>query len=378
MHETKNFSLKYATIRLWAKSVIPFINTINPACIRKRWRIEKPSREIIHMTKVDNIEPINYTGIVYNIQTECETYIANNILVHNCYLGTQNLCTPVEYKIESLDKAYEKICDMSLYPEYDTLAFIGGEFFQGQLNTPEVKDKFMKLMDKTAWLYDNGYIKHVWIYATMTIGDQKDLYETIERFNKKEELWILTSYDTIGRFHTPKMEETWKYHMKNIHKLYPEIKLNTTTILTQDFINKYLNDEFSVTGFMEEFNTATFLKPCCRIETLGSKEEINQKIPGFYPTRDSFLQFLIKFRNQESEQMYDKLFNINYRADSLYRNFNDGEHMRLTTRHKDTYTETVQNNDGNDKKCGHSEGYSAYIDSDGCAVCDKEMIRNMV
>ena len=43
----------------------------------------------------------------------------------------------------SNDYAYLFNTDMV---EYDTIAFIGGEFFQGQLNTKEVKDKFMELM----------------------------------------------------------------------------------------------------------------------------------------------------------------------------------------------------------------------------------------
>ena len=46
-------------------------------------------------------------------------------------------------------------------------------------------------------------------------------------------------------FHSPKMEENWKFHMKNIHKMYPDIKFNTTVILSSDCIRKYLNDELS-------------------------------------------------------------------------------------------------------------------------------------
>ena len=63
-------------------------------------------------------------------------------------------------------------------------------------------------MEKTAWLKDNGYVKNVWIYATMTIGDQKDLYDSLEKFKDKKDFWILTSYDTMGRFHTQKMTKS--------------------------------------------------------------------------------------------------------------------------------------------------------------------------
>ena len=56
--------------------------------------------------------------------------------------------------------------------------------------------------------------------------------------------------DTMGRFHTKKMEDSWKYHMKNIYKLYPDIHFNTTTILTADCIEKYLNNEISFKSFI--------------------------------------------------------------------------------------------------------------------------------
>ncbi len=296
-----------------------------------------------------------------------------------CYLGKENCYTPNEIKLQSLQNALDKISDLSIYKEYDTLSYLGGEFFQGQLNTPEIKSKFMELMKKTAWLYEHNYIKHVWIYATLTIGDQKDLYETLNLFNKKDELWILTSYDTIGRFHTQKMLDNWDYHMKNIHNLYPEIKFNITTILSEDCIDKYLNDNLSFKKMMEEYHCSFFFKQCGNGPY--SKEEMNTILPHFFPPRDKFIDFLQKFRNEENDEMWNKLFNIHYRADSLYRNFNDKNHqMELNVRHKDSLNEIENNNkdemETND--CGHLKVYAAYIDCDDCVLCDKLMIEELL
>ena len=111
-----------------------------------------------------------------------------------CYLGKDNRYTPNELKLSAMQKALNKISDLSIYPEFDTIAFLGGEFFQGQMSDPLVKEKFMELMEKSAWLLNNEYITHFWIYATLTIGDQKDLYETLKLFeNHKGEVWVLTS-----------------------------------------------------------------------------------------------------------------------------------------------------------------------------------------
>jgi len=302
-----------------------------------------------------------------------------------CYLAHDNCYTSDKIKIDSIKMAYDKISDLSLYPEYSTISYLGGEFFQGQMKSKEVKEEFMNLIDKTVWLLNNEYIDTVWIYATLTIGDQKDLYETLEKFKgHKGNLWILTSYDTIGRFHTKKMEDNWSYHMKQIHKLYPDILFNITTILTGDLIDKYLNDEINFEKMMEEYHTKFFFKQCGNPYIHKTKQDMNNVLPNFFPTRQKFLDFLIKFKQQESPEMWDKLFNIYYRADNLYRNFNDeNEHMVEFVRDKDTsiehskYLEDPSLLNTVILPCGHMNSYQAYIDTDDCVLCDRQMIEEM-
>ena len=298
-----------------------------------------------------------------------------------CYLGAENLCTPTNLKVNACKNALEKISDLSNYPTYDTLAYLGGEFFQGQLNNPEVKEVFMELMKKTADLLNAGYIEQVWIYATLTIGDQKDLYDVLKIFDgHKGDLWILTSYDTMGRFHTKKMEDNWSYHMKNIHKLYPDILFNITTILSEDCIDKYINNELSFKKMMEEYHTTFFFKQC---GAPYGKAEMIQQLDKFFPPRNKFLKFLTKFRQEESKVMWDKLFNIKYRADTLYRNGNDEEHQMMENiRHKNSNNE-IELSDANSPEtavgsCGHLMAYHAYSDCDGCVMCDKQMIEEMI
>jgi hypothetical protein len=316
-----------------------------------------------------------------NKQLQFELWEQCNSLCKFCYLGTENRFTPDHLKIQACEKALEKISDLSLYPEYDTLSYLGGEFFQGQMSNPEVKKAFMNLMKKTAGLLKEGIVSHVWIYATLTIGDQKDLYETLDLFEgHKGELWVLTSYDTLGRFHTPKMEENWSYHMKNIHKLYPEILFNITTILSEDCIDKYLSGELSFKKMMEEYHTSFFFKQCGASNI--TLQEMNKRLPGFVPPRKKFLQFLKKFRAEESPMMWDKLFNIKYRADTLYRNGNSEDtSMQLNTRHKDSNAEVELDHISSETElaeCGHLKNYHAYSDCDGCVICDKQMIEKMM
>jgi len=122
-----------------------------------------------------------------------------------------------------------------------------------------------------------------------------------------------------------------------------------------------------------------FWKPTCSTnrqkEGVDNKEQTNKKIPNFFPTREKFLQFLMKYKSTESEFMYDKLFNMNYRSDYLYK-FSSG--FKKSHRIKDKFQEEM---DGETDilKCGHSSQYRIYLGDDKhCAVCDKEMIRSMV
>lgn len=299
-----------------------------------------------------------------------------------CYLGKGNRNTPDEYKLRSLKNTLEKISDLSIYDEYDTLSYLGGEFFQGQLSNPEVREAFMKVMEMTAWLQKNGYIKEVWIYATMTLGDQKDLFDTLKLFDCSEEhpFWLLTSFDTIGRFHNPKMLDTWITTMEKVHELYPHIRINTTTILTGHLINMYLNGEFSFKEFMEKYHTSFFFKQCGQGD-YPSKQAMNDAVGYFFPKRADFLKFLTKFRKEESDLMWDKLFNVHYRADVLYRNFSEeGKEMLLNIRHKDSKleVETAFTNEMMTMDCGHVIAYQAYLDSDKCVLCDKHMIGEMI
>ena len=67
-----------------------------------------------------------------------------------CYLGKNNRYTPEKVKLNSLKNAYDTICKEETYKDFDTVAYLGGEFFQGQLNTSKVKEEFFNLMNKSA------------------------------------------------------------------------------------------------------------------------------------------------------------------------------------------------------------------------------------
>lgn len=299
-----------------------------------------------------------------------------------CYLGEDNRHTPDELKISVLKQVIDILNDESTFKEYNNMSYIGGEFFQGQLHNPEVKKLFMEVMRKTAELLRNGTLKSTWIACTLTRADQSDLYETMDLFKDIPSdgvtgVWLTTSYDTMGRFHIEQARINWENNIKKLHETYPNIKFNTTMILTQDLIEKHLANKFSFTEFMDKYHTNLFFKQPSPgfIKNKGIREGIpfaEERVPNMFPKRETFLRFLSKVC-RESPYLYDKLFNIKYRADELNRNFNDPKlQMVQITRHKDSKQEY-------DRvplaPCGHLIEYCTYVDSDACMLCDKERIK---
>ena len=311
------------------------------------------------------------------VQYQFELWEECNSRCKFCYLGKANSVTPVVVKIKNLATVLDKISNLELYQKVNCLAYIGGEFFQGQLKDQCVKQKFLELMQKTSWLLDRKYIDETWISATLSIGDQADLYEALNEFSDLSKVWILTSYDTLGRFHSEKMKNDWLANLQKLRQYSDKIKINITSILTGDFIQRYLDNTLDIQDIAEKYHCSMFWKPPCSIDRQDdihkTKVEVNSILPNFFPTRKQFLEFLLKYKSTESEFLYDKLFNMKYRSDYLEkytRGFNVSHRLKA---------QSIEATDvGCDiLKCSHSSQYQIYIDSDACAICDKEKIRNL-
>lgn len=331
-----------------------------------------------------------------------------NSLCDFCYLGEENRIHNKKRQIQSMKDLNLAIDNMD-FTKYNNISLIGGEFFQGQLQDSETHDLFFKTIKKIFQLYLDKKIGSMWFTCTLTIGNQKHLYELLDLAQEmgvfpKEEygasgLWLCTSWDAKGRFHKPEMKKNWEYHMKNIKKRYPWIKFNTTIILQQAFIDMYLNEDWRAKNFMKEFSTTLFFKQCGlppfepsdldlpkdlkldskdpkeRARNLDivkklAKEKVNKKFV-FFPTRHSFLKFLVKFYNEDRE-CFDRLFNIMYRSDELHRNFLKNEHDISNFRYK---TEYGPEETGKEVlPCGHTETYACYVDNNACCICDRNAV----
>lgn len=292
-----------------------------------------------------------------------------------CTLGKYAFSTPKEMKLDAISTAIVELQDLK-QGEVSTLGFIGGEFFQGQLQDPEVKSAFMDLVDLSNHLLNEGIIEELWLNATLTLGTQLDLYATLDRIDRLDKVWILTSYDTHGRFHLKEMLNNWENQLARLKLLYPEVRRNTTMIITGEFIKLYLNDEFDLKEFERKYDTSVYLKTPVKPDDkcTWTKQEINNEMGfEFFPTQIDFIKFLFKYKEKEGDEAYYNLFSNELKAEELHKNFNDEELRNVTFHRSKDYVETLDT----DKKeietmeCGHSNIYNCYVDQEGCAICDK-------
>lgn len=313
----------------------------------------------------------------YELWQEC-----NNFCDY-CTLGKNNECTSDDMKLEAIHTAITELQAL-VKGEVSTVGFIGGEFFQGQLHSSIVKGAFMSLVSLVNQLLNDDIIEEVWFNATLTIGEQKDLYATLDMIDKKNRIWVLTSYDTIGRFHTATKLHTWKYHMLYLHKHYPDVRINTTSIITGNFIQSYMNDELDLNLFKHKYNTTLFLKTPVKPDDWCdiSREEINNRLGyQFFPRKIDFLKFLLKYKEKEGEWAYKLLFSNDLKAEELHKNFND-EHLRnITFIRTHDFKEDLDCDQSlkviETLSCGHSNVYQCYVDSDDCAICDKIRVSHL-
>ena len=309
-----------------------------------------------------------------------------------CYLNWFNVNKTNEYKLHRIAHVQSILEDDSLYETYDTISLIGGEFFQGQISDPQVNDAFFALIHKLKALLDAGKINCIWIMVSLLIGKQPDLYHCLDVFGNDPRVWFNTSWDIQGRFKSEKMQLTWEEHVTNIHCLYPNVNINVTIILTHELLSAYLKGEFSFMDFRERHGVHLFLKPPAYNTTTaqvykrlhgevipnGEKQMFSSLIESqFFPNRKEFLQFLAKFKNEMGEVEYDNLFNINRRADDVYRTDSTGCTEALVHRQKQERDLGDAGCDVN-PKCGHSTYYQSYIDSDECMLCDKNYIGGLL
>lgn len=303
-----------------------------------------------------------------------------------CYCT--NTKTSDETKIKSCNNALKFLNSIEI-DNYAIVSIIGGEYLQDPYSIEVVK-AFESVLDKLLELYLAGKLKGVWINATLTKPFNELTLKYLDLFNKvpyekidQAGFFICTSWDYIGRFHIEKQQLNWEYNMKFITENYPNVNKSAAIILTEHFMQLYLDNKFKLKEFSNKYGTSIFLKQPCGIDkdgyTIEPRKELNlldkkefNKYAGyeFYPHRETTLKFMYKLAQEEPEYLKD-LFNISKRATDLVKYWDNGDGY-LEHRYAQGNIEISGNVHIND--CGHTYSYRSYSDCDACIRCDRNMV----
>lgn len=211
----------------------------------------------------------------------------------DCTIGCKFCCNkgqPKINKLESLAFILDTI-DTLDKNEYNEIGFIGGEFFNGELEDKEVKEKFYDLFKKVN-CFEKVYLATSLIFdGTICLWSFLDYLRNLKLTNK---LVLCTSFDVKYRFHTQEKKELWKKNVLHLKEKYPEIKLHTEIILTEWFLQAVLSNNFKLTDFSEVFNTSIdYIEPSSGL-FFKDKHECEKQLPGFFPKKGTFIEFIKK------------------------------------------------------------------------------------
>jgi hypothetical protein len=246
-------------------------------------------------------------------------------------------------KIESLNFVMDKLDDPEV-DEYEEIGFIGGEFFDTQLDEPRVKELFYKLFDKCIEKIHSHKIDKLYITTALLFDMNKYLIPFLDYLRDKgvlENVLLCTSFDLKYRFHTEKRRKLWEDNMLKLHQLYPTLRLHTETIVTGFFVNAVLNGEFSISEFCDKFHTHIDYIEAGSGFYYYDKKECAKDMPDFFPTKDNFIKFLYKVAIENKEIDLNTFISPNVRSDKIYCNYN-GKRYIMSNRRKSNMTISVE------------------------------------
>lgn len=292
-------------------------------------------------------------AIQYTLWTNCNT---------NCCFCTHHNITQSDL-VSNACYILDKVCDKHEVLQYDVIGLIGGEFFQNQLDNKIVYQKFYQIIDQCIY-YIINHNKLLWL-STSLIFNPSRLIECLHCIQNKtslDRILLCTSWDSVYRF-TAKSEQLWYNNVNLLHKIFPDLKIHVETILTEDFMNKCINNQFNIDMFKDEYNVSLdFIEPHIGFQTF---EHFKTNLPLFLPQRKTFLKFvndIIKNQNLNDQRNF---LNYKIRSNVCY-GFEDGVRKKYVDR-----CNTELTTQSNIKKVG-------YCDSDNSMIKDAQILLNYI
>ena len=237
-------------------------------------------------------------------------------------------------KIVGLTHTLNKLDDPEVF-DYQEVGFIGGELFDNQLDDLEVRELFYELFRKVSKMhFDKIYIATALIYDINVY--LIPFLNFIKELGIMDKVLLCTSYDLKYRFNKPGKKELWENNMLELYKLFPELKTHVETILTQYFIDAVLSNEFNITDFCNKFHTRIdYIEPASGMY-YNNKEDCAKDLPDFFPTKASYIKFLVEKGVKSKEIDLTCLISYQIRASRIY-HLDSGQYVCYEDRRQPGY-----------------------------------------
>ena len=270
-------------------------------------------------------------------------------------------------KIRILKEVNYRITRLN-YEYYDKMGFIGGELFGEQIDNVDVFNEFYKLFELCIDLLKNKKINQINFTSNMMAKNNANMYkilDLIKSYNLLNKFELCTSYDTKYRFKTAEQEKIWHNNMLHIKEKYPDLQTHIEILPTQDFCEKCLSGIFDYDRFKTTYMSAIDYSDLNSGFYYKDKFEMEKHVPGFFPKRSTFLQWVKVGLKQEWFKIedicnYDVFFNELYMLDAT-------KHFIQYIRH------------GHDEQLPYGKvNQSDYIDSDMPMYIDLQKIKKRI
>lgn len=237
-----------------------------------------------------------------------------------CFNDNSKTC--VQNKIERINFVLD---EMDKYTDIEQIGFIGGEFFDGQLETDELKNLFIKLINKAI---NKENIKRVLVTTSLLFLNFSDLEYVLRSIDNTEKLMICTSWDTKYRFNRPWSKLLWENNLNWIQKHFSNVRIHVEILPTQWHIEDVLNNKFNIKDFENKYRVKVDYTDLNSGFNYKDKYEFQEHVPGFFPKRNDFLRFIQKVYEEEQAD-YNTFLNFENMSTLLWMEV-DGEYKLYT------------------------------------------------
>jgi hypothetical protein len=262
--------------------------------------------------------------------------------------------------ITSVKRAYTSIKTQD-WSKYDGgISVIGGELFYvtDQKLQAELLLLFKLICEEILTKRENTHL----VLITNLIYDVtflENVLNIFRSFGVESQVQLHTSFDIKYRYKNTEDQNLYFNNIKRLRSTYPNIKITVQCIVTQYFIDAVTTRVFEIESFEDTYDVKFAL-------LVPLKSNLSIQLQDFFPKRREFINFLVKLATDNPLVFRQFVNSAKYAFTSKDFIDTQNDEELIPSNSAILYPDVL--------KCGHSDIYLCYSDSDNCMLCDIEAL----